>query len=146
MNNKMSAKQKKTNMYSYMLRSSPIGGVGVFALHNIKKGTVLHVFTPNEKTTTKYKSTNQSKNKMYDHFCVYDAKTSSYFCPANFTRLSIGWYLNHSESPSAVPTEGDSDYKAARNIRAGEEITIDYHIFGPGNMKFLNKKNKSNSG
>jgi len=42
----------------------------------------------------------------------------------DFARMSIGWYLNHSDSPNAY--YANSSYYAARNIKAGEEVTVDY--------------------
>ncbi|MFW0837647.1 MAG: SET domain-containing protein-lysine N-methyltransferase [Candidatus Komeilibacteria bacterium] len=41
--------------------------------------------------------------------------------------MHLGWYLNHSKTPTAYP---DDDYKwyTVRDIKAGEEITIDYNL------------------
>jgi Proteins containing SET domain len=40
----------------------------------------------------------------------------------DFHRMSIGWYTNHSKQPN-VETR---TWKALRDIKKGEEITIDY--------------------
>lgn len=39
--------------------------------------------------------------------------------------MEIGWNLNHYDVPNTYP-DGNYDYFTGREIRAGEEITIDY--------------------
>lgn len=50
--------------------------------------------------------------------------TDGYWCPSDFRRMSLGWYLNHSETPTLIAN--GEEYIAARDILPGEELTIDY--------------------
>jgi hypothetical protein len=43
-------------------------------------------------------------------------------CPKDPHKLAICWFLNHSEKP----TVDCKTWRAARHIRAGEELTINY--------------------
>lgn len=49
-------------------------------------------------------------------------------CPQDFGAMAIGWYMNHSKNANA--THKDYYWEAARNIEEGEEILIDYNLFG----------------
>ena len=46
-------------------------------------------------------------------------------CPNDFSHMSIGWYLNHSSNPNAE--HKNYVYYSIRDIKAGEEILIDYN-------------------
>jgi hypothetical protein len=50
--------------------------------------------------------------------------------PDDFGCMPIGWYLNHSKDPNAA--HEDFLYYASRDIRAGEEILIDYETLEEG--------------
>jgi SET domain-containing protein len=45
--------------------------------------------------------------------------------PVNFNRLSVGWYVNHSDEPNLV-AQDDGRFIALRHIHPGEELTADY--------------------
>jgi SET domain-containing protein len=134
-----------TDQFSFVLRPSSIGGIGVFTTHKIKKGTILKLFNTREKTVTRRSSDKnlspKYRHKFLDFYCVYDNETKDYNCPRNFGRMSVGWHLNHSNHPNTI--EGKNDTYIARNdIAAGTEITIDYRNFGPGNLKFQVKSDQ----
>ena len=65
------------------------------------------------------------KNPQLKAFClVYGIERREYVCvPHSFTKMELGWYLNHSKTPNTVH---DGKWIAARDIGAGEELTIDY--------------------
>ena len=111
-----------TDQFSFMLRASGIDGVGVFATHAIKKGAHLSLFSPKEKLIV-VGSTKHHRNAFYEKYCIRIAK-SRYSAPADFRRMSIGWYLNHSSAPNVGHIE--YEYFALRYIRTGEELTINY--------------------
>jgi hypothetical protein len=46
-------------------------------------------------------------------------------CPKDFGCMEVGWHINHSKTPNAY--HRDYDYFALRDIKAEEEITIDYN-------------------
>jgi hypothetical protein len=70
---------------------------------------------------------------IFRDYCI--DRGDELICPKDFGHMHVGWYLNHSSSPNAYP---DDDYKwhALRDIKAGEEITIDYNSLNePENRK-----------
>lgn len=113
--------KSKTNELSFVLKPSRIHGIGVFATHDIEKGTKLRFFPRSDKFRT------LKKSEKYEYFlktyCVSLGK-KRYSCPKDFGRMSIGWYLNHSDSPNAYHKK--YTYYAGRDIKSGEEITINY--------------------
>ena len=48
--------------------------------------------------------------------------------PPNLNMLSVGWYVNHSDTPN-VEADDDGRFHALRRIRKGEELTADYRTF-----------------
>lgn len=113
--------KSKTTEFSFVLKPSSIQGIGVFAVHPIKKGTKLRLFIRGDKVRClKLNSKNRPFLKTY---CI-PLSESRYIAPADFGRMSIGWYLNHSDSPNAFHKK--YTYYAQRKIESGEEITINY--------------------
>jgi hypothetical protein len=110
-----------TTEYSFMLKPSQIdiGGVGVFASHDIASSTYLKLFDLDDLRMIDLKTTNHF---FVERFGVPAGDQSS--CPKDFGRMSIGWYLNHSSNPNAYLK--NDRYYALRNIHSGEEIMIDY--------------------
>ena len=117
---------KETSELSFVLRPSPHDGVGVFCTHGIRKGSRLRLFpgpdlrfVPNEK---------QATNPLLEVFCDRYGIEDRHGCRTahDFGCMEIGWYLNHSGTPTAHHDE-NYDYFASRDIQAGEEITIDYN-------------------
>ena len=107
---------------TFILKPSSIEGIGVFALSHIPKGTLLKLFDGTDyRLISRRKSVSIAKSVL-ERYCVEDS--AGYHCPADFHRMSVGWYLNHSEQPNAGGKR--ENYYALRDIREGEEITIDY--------------------
>jgi SET domain-containing protein len=108
---------------------SKIHGVGLIAIVPIKKGTDLFPNDQSELTWIKADSLPEmypSHRKLYNDFCI--RKGDSYGCPPNLNDLTVSWYLNHSDKPNVVC---DSEYRffALRDIREGEELTVDYRTY-----------------
>ncbi len=105
------------------------GGIGVFAILDIPKGT--NVFKGD---TTKMvwidrdriKDVDPGIRSLYEDFCI--VKGNKYGCPANFNSMTIGWYLNDSKKPNMAITK-NYDFVAIRDIRKNEELTTDYSTF-----------------
>ncbi|MGE3534843.1 MAG: SET domain-containing protein [Parachlamydiales bacterium] len=127
--------------FSFMLQPSPLGGVGVFATHDIPAGTLL--FNQNfELRTMKVKDVPAALLK----YCIYISDEEC-LCPERFDRMEIGWYINHSSTPNiarknrvsnaeAVKNIKERTVHAVRDIKAGEEILIDYNCLDePEHMK-----------
>lgn len=109
-----------TDQFSFVLRPSKVEGIGVFALHGVKKGTALRLF-PNHEKVKKLKALPKGKD-YFERYCV--EVDGALYAPEDFGRMSIGWFLNHSTRPNARHV--NYRYFAARDIKAGEEIMIDY--------------------
>lgn len=116
----MKAKSKTTEL-SFVLKPSAIQGIGVFAVHPIKKGTKLRLFIRGEKI--RYLKLTEKNRPFVKTYCIPLAG-NRFTAPGDFGRMSIGWYLNHSDEPNAFHI--DYTYYAHRKIESGEEITIDY--------------------
>lgn len=114
------------------LRPSKIQGVGVFAVSDIKKGQKIadglsmgdfkYLISWKE-----YKKYNREVRKKIDDFCIGTPKG---FIPPDdldFNKLSIEWYLSHS-CDGNVGFNGEGDFIAVKNIKAGSELGYDYGL------------------
>ena len=109
-----------TDEFSFILAPSKIHGIGVFATQSIKKGIKLRLF-PNSDKVRLFKKIGRHKDFL-DRYCVESKE--GYHGPADFGRMSIGWYLNHSKHPNAA--HKNYHYISVKDIKQGDEITIDY--------------------
>jgi SET domain-containing protein len=115
-----------TNEFSFRLKPSE-HGIGVFAMHDISKGTHLRLFGDGEHLEDRSRALQKkSVPEEFQDFCMY--KESNLVCPGDFGVMPIGWYLNHSFSNNAY--HKDYQWYASRDIKAGEEILIDYNSLG----------------
>lgn len=129
--------------FSLCLKPSSLGGIGVFATHDIASGTVL--------LTREHALRRMNIKDIpadWQKFCVY-INSQECFAPEQFDRMEIGWFINHSDNPNVAPKdpiesldEVDLSKKAAypfvalKDIKAGEEITVDYNYMKePEHMK-----------
>jgi hypothetical protein len=119
------------------LRPSKVhkGGVGVFAIRKIKKGTPLF-YGDNEEMAwiekSKLPRRPQSLRQLYSDFAVIktdmEDKKTRYGCPINFNRLTVSWYLNNSKTAN-VRCDEHYNFRALRDIERGEELTVDYSTY-----------------
>ncbi len=117
--------------FSFILKPSPLGGIGVFATHDIPSGAPL--FDPNGHRVKVLKIKDVPKELIC--YCVYISDEECW-CPERFDRMEIGWYINHSSTPN-VATKGEAvlddtncikpQFYALKNINAGDEIVMDYN-------------------
>jgi len=115
----------RTDEMSFVLKPSSAGGIGVFATHGIRRGTRLGLFPVGE--TRLIPHAEQELDPRLKRFCQFygvelDGATS---VAPNFGCMSVGWHLNHSDTPNAAH-DAAWEYHATRDIAAGEEVTIDY--------------------
>ncbi len=115
----------ETDELSFCLKPSPLGGVGVFCTHGVKKGTRLRLF-PNGSRFISHAQT--IFNEKLLNFCkFYGVEEEKGFCiPKSFTSIDAGWYMNHSDNNNSVHDE-KYRYFAGRDLQGGEEITINYN-------------------
>jgi hypothetical protein len=103
-------------------------GVGVFAIKRIPANTRIfadeneEVVWINEDGLPK----NQELRRLYEDFAII--KDHRYGCPVSFNRLTPAWFLNESKHPNLACDE-NYDFYAIRDIKAGEELTVDYSTF-----------------
>ena len=116
--------ETETGEFSFLLKPAE-HGIGVFAAHDVKKGTHLKMFGREE--ALEARSLAREKKDVPETFRSYCMDWGDkLICPKDFSCMPVGWYLNHSKSPSAARDKRYWWY-AARDIKAGEEITIDYN-------------------
>lgn len=108
---------------------SRIHGVGAIAVRRIPKGSL--VFRGEDERAvwvarSAVKKLPAELRSLYEDFGMVDGKRLG--VPANLNRLSVGWYVNHSDDPNVAAGE-DGRFRALRRIDAGEELTADYRTF-----------------
>jgi len=113
---------------------SNIHGIGVFAACAIPAGT--NVFPADRAeivwvpaTLLEDPALSDFERSLYRDFAIRRGEELG--CPANFSLLTVGWYVNEPRSgqpPNLEPTH-EFDLVAARDIAAGEELTVLYSSF-----------------
>jgi SET domain-containing protein len=116
------------------LKPSKIHGVGVFAICAIPKGTSIF---PNDSAPIMWMKKDRIKNfrgekrRLYEDFCIIKDNGKTYGCPANFSLMTIAWFLNEpkrGQKPN-VGCRNDYTFYALHDIATGEELTVDYSTF-----------------
>jgi hypothetical protein len=127
----------KWSEFFFVLMPSKLGGIGVFAAIDIKKG--VQISDPQFEMRVLKKSEIPS---VFHKYCIHK-NDEEFFCPPRFDRMQIGWFINHSNEPNVV-LRGDTGvlYAAGNNfsisakhlslmtckeIFAGDEILVDYN-------------------
>jgi hypothetical protein len=126
--------------YSFILKPSPLAGVGVFATHDITAGSP--IFDHTRPSTSRVLKSKDLPEAMR-HYVIY-LNDEECLAPERFDRMEIGWYLNHSTEPNiekrSVGSEGSvldrPRFFAIKDIKAGDEIVINYnHLNEPEHLK-----------
>lgn len=121
-----------------------VGGVGVIAIRDIPKGTTL--FERRNQLKGTWVKENDIPLDLRQHvtsFCpaVTVKGVKQCFIPRDgFNAKDISFFMNHSDTPNvheapfdtyaniyAETPNGFTIFRAAKNIRKGEELTIDYN-------------------
>lgn len=108
-----------TTEFSFILKPSK-HGVGVFAAHDIAKGTPLRLYAGEDIRDLEL----ESVPPPFRDYCVA-RPGGRLWCPPDFGRMAVGWYLNHSTKPNAA--HRNYEFFALHDIRKDEEVTIDYN-------------------
>ncbi|MDD5083629.1 MAG: hypothetical protein PHT88_01660, partial [Candidatus Moranbacteria bacterium] len=114
----------------FKIKPSPkYKGIGVFALRDIPKGTIIcDVEKITEEFFIPWKDCEKidpiTQGVMHD-FCAQDK--DGYYCPLDLNYLSIPMHMNHCCNGN-VGCDEESDFVAIKNIRKGQELCFDYAL------------------
>jgi hypothetical protein len=122
---------------------SRVHGVGVIAIRDIPVGT--WVFQGEDErvvwvSRAYVRRLRPAIRRLYEDFAMLWGKRLG--VPRTLNMLSVGWYLNHSETPN-VEADDDGRFHALRKIRKGEELTADYRTFADERITFRVKRGRS---
>ena len=109
--------------FFFYLAPSKIDGVGVFAARNIKSGQTVKLFWETSVPRKRIP-------KLFQKFIV-DTEIGCW-APRCFGRMSVGWYLNHSKNSNLDYDTHSDSFTTTRDIKKGEEVTVDYIKAGFG--------------
>lgn len=111
---------------------SSIHGIGLFADQKIPKGTVICKYDPDIDiliTKKKYSELSDIGKEFFDHYSYWSKEMNGYICAADNHR-----FTNHSTDPNVGTIDAKAGHDgvdvALRDIKKGEEITVDYRVFG----------------
>jgi SET domain-containing protein len=114
-----------------MLQPSPIAGIGVFAIQDIPKGCRDMFSKPdvNDKWITVSKKEvavlPAHAQFIVGNYCLYDDE--NYFIPDDgFKKIDVSLFLNHADTPNIISINDGDYFEAVRDIKAGEELLLDY--------------------
>ncbi len=108
----------------FRLKPVDAGDMGVFATADIKAGTYLPLFKKDDYKLWSHKAIESMPDwEHFASFCVKDE--TGYHGPADFNQMSVGWYIRHADTPTAV--HRGYRFYAARYIKAGEEVTVNHY-------------------
>jgi SET domain-containing protein len=111
------------------LKASTIHGIGVFALVDIPKGCKT-MFSKGmgewlKLTYEEVKKLPQQSVDLIENFCLYDEE--GYFVPEyGFKLMDLVVYLNHSDAPNIISVDEGAYFETLQDIKAGEELLVDY--------------------
>jgi SET domain-containing protein len=107
-----------------VLKPSKIHGVGVFTEREIHKGQTVAIWESRDWRSIPTRAKGRFK-EMCEHF------GDGEYIPESFVRMSLSWYLNHSDNPNCCIDERGY-CRVLRCIESGEELTIDYSTLPKG--------------
>jgi uncharacterized protein len=110
----------------YMLKSSPLHGVGLFSDQSIKKGDLILTASPLldvDITQEEFDSLNQSERDEVQWWGYFDQPSQIWHVDFDVSR-----FINHSYDATVMQAEHDGEpcLVAARDVKAGEELTQNY--------------------
>ena len=112
-----------------MLKPSPVHGIGVFAIRNIPEGCT-NMFSKGvgeyiKVSKDEVKTLPAHSKELVETYCLYD--DNYYWIPDyGFKVMDLVNFLNHSDKPNIVSINDGENFQAIREIKAGEELFIDY--------------------
>lgn len=120
--------------FSAALKTSPGKGIGIYATHDIPKGT--KVFSDHGYRLYKLNDLPVDLRK-YCHFLSEEDGLG----PERFDQMEVDWFINHSLDPNVAEIE-ENHWVAIKDIHAGEELLMDYNTLNePDHLKEWYYKN-----
>ena len=123
-------KELQGNTY-VMLKPSLIEGIGVFAICDIPKGCRDMFSKPtaaDEWITIPKKEVEAlpaHAQFVVGNYCLYDDE--NYFVPGEgFKKIDLSLFINHADTPNIISVNDGDYFEATRDIKAGEELLVDY--------------------
>ena len=116
------------NMF-VMLKPSPVQGIGVFAIADIKKGQ-RNIFSNDKSEWLKISKEDisalpQHSKAVVENYCLYDE--GNYYVPEyGFKMVDLVIFLNHADEPNIASINEGEDFEALTDIKAGTELFVDY--------------------
>ena len=114
-----------------MLKPSPIEGIGVFAIRDIPRGCRDMFSKPDSNDNwitvpkTDVETLPPHAQFIVGNYCLYDEE--NYFIPDNgFKKIDVSLFLNHADIPNIISINDGDYFEAVRDIKAGEELLVDY--------------------
>src|SRR6185436_10626425 len=115
-----------------MIRPSPIEGIGVFAIRDIPKGCRTMFSKANTDhdewisvPKTEVEQLPAHSRALIENYCLYD--DDNYFIAEyGFKKMDLVNFLNHADEPNIISVNDGEYFEALRDIKAGEELLIDY--------------------
>ena len=123
----------------HIVRTSKIHGRGVFAKRPIRKGTQVIEYTGPIITTKEADKVGEQLDNGHSHTMLFSIDENRVI---NGNKGGDARYINHSCDPNCEAVQdGDRIFiEALRAIKAGEEITYDYHLQVDGKITDKVKK------
>ena len=129
-------KQTKKKTYEFLmntycrLKPSKISGVGVFAIRDIPKNTILFKGQINEKwykfKMEELKNLDKEILKMVDDFFVIEKNGIVSIPKSGLNGMDISFFVNNSKNFNAKTIDNGFTFSTIRKIKKGEEVTVAY--------------------
>lgn len=108
------------------LQSSPLHGIGVYTVEPVARGTLVWTFHPgfdvewDDATVAQLPEPAQRFLKMHAYRALETGRLT--------LNTDYAKHMNHSDTPNLI-SDAHSNYYAARDLAAGEELLCDYRAF-----------------
>jgi len=107
----------------FFLAASPIQGVGVYTWVPVPKGHLIFPYHDVDDCVLITEPPPEGPLQVMVNRYGVETKEGIWI-PSDFNRMGVWWFINHSTEPN-IEYAGN-DIVAARDLAAGEELTIDY--------------------
>lgn len=114
------------------LKTSPIQGIGIFAIRDIPKGVNPFAGCAKQKWI-KFKieelnSLNLDNEimTMIDDFSVIHKNGIVYIAECGLNGMDISFFLNNSKKPNLKTTDDGANFISIKKIKKGQEVTVAY--------------------